>query len=293
VKSSRIFWGVLFVATGLVLLLVKLDLFALDLDQIWKFWPVILVLWGIGVLARVRSLKIGAAVVAALLLAVFVYQGARWLWFDRASRDSTTQTIVEAYDAASDRASFRFVSGAGTFMLEDTCADLLHAEVETNVGRYELESEAGEASRELSMRLMGGGGRFTNVRNRVDIRLHPAPAWDLDFEIGAARLNLDLRPFTVRKLRIEGGVGAIRVMLGDRAAESTVAIKAGVSSVHVRVPEIAGCEVRIDAPLSSKRVRGFVREGDGVYRTTDFASAACKIAITIDAGVSKITVERY
>ena len=71
-KTSRVFWGVLFVAAGGLLLLLKLDIVTFEVGSYWRFWPVLIVLWGIGILTGVRALKIAAAVIAALYIALLL-----------------------------------------------------------------------------------------------------------------------------------------------------------------------------------------------------------------------------
>jgi uncharacterized membrane protein HdeD (DUF308 family) len=43
-KRDSLFWGILLIAAGVIFLLEKLDVHAWD--YVWKFWPVILIVWG-------------------------------------------------------------------------------------------------------------------------------------------------------------------------------------------------------------------------------------------------------
>ena len=43
-KSDSLFWGVILIASGVIFLLEKFDVDAWD--YVWKFWPVILIVWG-------------------------------------------------------------------------------------------------------------------------------------------------------------------------------------------------------------------------------------------------------
>jgi hypothetical protein len=292
-KMSRIFWGVFFAAAGVLLLLVKFGLVSLEIGDYWKFWPLILVVWGIGMIAGSRAMKIGAVAAVALVLALGLYEGARW-WWSEDGRTMTSQEFTAPEDTSIASASFRFSSGAGKFTLADSCADLIRANTESRFGTYSFDTEEEGGSRSFAMRLEGGGrhpaGRGTHT---AVIRLGTRPRWDLQFDIGAATLELDLRPFLVENLRVNGGAGSVRVTLGDRAQECAVNVSAGVSSIRIRVPELAGCELHIDAPLSSTSIEGFTHTGAGRYATEDFDAAERKITLKIAAGVSKIRVERY
>ena len=292
-RMSRIFWGVFFAAAGVLLLLVKFGVVSLAIGDYWKFWPLILVVWGIGMIAGSRAMKIGAVAGLALVLALGLYEGGRW-WLWEEGGGATAQEFAGPDDPSVTSASLRFSSGAGKFTLADSCAELIRASTESRFGAYTLDTEAGEGSRSFAMRLQGGGrhpaGRGAHT---VMIRLQTRPRWDLQFDIGAAALELDLRHFLVENLRVNGGAGSVRVTLGDRARECAVKVSAGVSSIRIRVPESAGCELRVDAPLSSTSFEGFTRVEKGRYETENFPAAERKITLRIAAGVSKIRVERY
>lgn len=294
-KSSRMFWGTLFVATGVLLLLAKLELVHFELGSAWKFWPLVLVLWGIGVLTGVRGLKIAAVTTGALLLAIAIFELSQWWFFDREGEGPTTQKIVEGFDKSVRRASFAFESGAGSFRLMDTCADLFHADASSEIGRYRFDSRMDGDMRAMNMKLVKGGGLWGSHLGDhwVDIALHPAPVWDLSFETGAAGLKLDLTPFIVERLHIKTGAGEVRVALGDRAPSTDVTIDADVSSVKIRVPESAGCEITSHATLSSRSFPGFKEVTKGVYRTSNFSSAPGHITMALNADVSSVRIERY
>ena len=108
----------------------------------------------------------------------------------------------------------------------------------------------------------------------VGFRLNPAPLWDLDFDVGAAELRLDLVPYRIRELTVDCGASSVKLTLGDRAEWTRVRIDAGASSVRLQVPEHCGCRVETDAGLSSKRLPEFSRVADGVYETETLQRAS-------------------
>ena len=293
-NTSRIFWGTLWIVAGVLILLAKLDVMTLEIGSLWKFWPLILVLWGISVLTGAGAVRALLAALAAVLVALIIYG----VWEDwvsgREPRELTSQTFMETYDSTLHRASLRFVSGAGSFTLRDTCAALFRAETTTDFGRYEIDSRTGAEEKDLTLRLADHPRGFTaGGKNGVTMSLNPGPVWALKFEIGAAKLNADLSPFTAENIDIRTGAADVRVRLGDRAEECRVRIQAGVSSISVQVPESAGCEITSESGLSSKTFDGFTDREGGKYRTANFDSASKKIFLSFKAGVSSLKVVRY
>lgn len=293
-NTSRIFWGTFWIVAGVLILLAKLDVMTLQVGSLWKYWPLILVLWGISVLTGAKAIRALLAILAALLLALIVYGVWEEWGSGREPRELTNQKFSEIYDTTVHHASLKFVSGAGSFTLRDTSAELFRAETETDFGKYEIESMTAGDRRDLTLRLGDHPGPFrAGGKNSVTMNLHPSPVWSLDVQLGAAKLDADLSPFTVERIDIKTGAADVRVRLGDRADESSVRIQAGVSSIVVRVPESAGCEISSESGLSSRSFQGFAERGDGVYRTSNFDGAPKKIYLKFKAGVSSLKVERY
>jgi uncharacterized membrane protein len=293
-NTSRFFWGTLWIVAGVLILLAKLGVMTLQIGSLWKFWPVVLILWGIGLFTGAKAVRSLIAVVAAILLALIIYGVWEEWGSGRDPRELTNQTFMETYDSAFHQASLRFVSGAGSFTLRDTCEALLRAETATDFGKYEMDSRTGSGEKDLTLLLADHPKGFrTGGTNSVTIRLNSRPVWALRFEIGAAKLFADLAPFTVENIDIKTGAADVRVRLGDRAEECRVNIHAGVSSISVQVPESAGCEISSESGLSSKTFDGFVERGGGNYRTENFGTASRKIFLSFKAGVSSLKVVRY
>jgi hypothetical protein len=54
-NTSRFFWGTLWIVAGVLILLAKLDIMTLQVGSLWKFWPLVLVLWGIGLFTGAKA----------------------------------------------------------------------------------------------------------------------------------------------------------------------------------------------------------------------------------------------
>ena len=95
------------------------------------------------------------------------------------------------------------------------------------------------------------------VMLRVDIYLNSNPVWDMEFDIGAASVNLDLTPYKINDLNIDMGAAALDVRLGDLNYETNVDIEAGASDMDLFVPEGSGCQTESDVAFSSGTIEPF------------------------------------
>ena len=298
-KSGTIFWGTFFLVLGAVLLLENAGIVSVTWWEIWRFWPLALVIWGItllvgGTVARAVAAAV-AAVVLALALASFI-NFTREPWGPLVEREVEEDTFTVPMVAGGRTARLSLDAGAGTYELDDTTSDLFAARTRTSLGQYEVRHESADGEERIDMRLKGEGrGRFGfgRAENRVGIRLNPLPEWDLEVDAGASRVALDLRPFVVRTLDLNTGATSANITLGQRSAETSVRVNSGASTLRIEVPKTAGCEVWLKAPLSSKHLDDFRKVEKGHYVTENLDSASCKIRIDIDVGVSAVRITRY
>ena len=295
-KTSRVFWGVLFVAFGILFLLERFSSTPIHYLISWRLWPLLLVLWGVAQLVSAKAVRYGIAIFAAIFLAILVMSVIGGDWEDSRDREGAPdQTFEEAYNDSVQHASFTLESGAGVFTLRDTSSALMTARTRTNVGSYSIQRVISGEHEALTLGYKGRnrGWRFDRVRNSADVRLHPAPVWDLRFEVGASRLDVDATPFLVEAIQIDAGAADVRVRLGDRADNTTLTINAGASALRIYLPESSGCQVTVSAPLSAKDFKGFERLEKGLYRTSNYSAASKKVTVEIDAGVSSLKIVRY
>ncbi len=308
-KTKHIFWGSLFIAIGILILLYNLDILHFDLTNLWKFWPSVLILWGISYFVHNKIVKGFVAGIAAIMLAItlFGFFSSSFNVFYNAfnidndgvniSFDSHTDTsnYVESYNPKIKTCDFYLNAGAGAFELNDTTDNLLTAITQGVKNNYEINRNDSNDNSTVTMKMLKKHFIFNDGhnRNRTILKLNTNPIWNLNFDIGAASVNYDLSPFKTNNLNIKMGAASMRVKLGDKSDITNFTLKAGVSSIDIEVPESAGCEIRCNTSLSSKDFNEFNKINSNLYRTNNFDSAKKKIYLNLDTGISSIHVSRY
>ncbi|MBI3587166.1 MAG: hypothetical protein HY088_08560 [Ignavibacteriales bacterium] len=302
-RTSGLFWGIVFLVLGGLVLLHNLNVLDVDWYIVWKCWPILLIFWGISLLIKKEGSRWYTVAFIIFIVLMLVAAIAAFEWFDGNIDDhwdfkwgdATNQTFSEPYENTIERASFTLESGAGKFFIDGTTDQLIDASTQLNFGRYAFNnSRSGDAANvSLSLKGRSSGWGFGRVRNRADIKLNVQPVWDIDVGVGASAIDFDLTPYKVSRLRIDAGAASLKVKLGDRSDETRVRVHAGASSLRIEVPSSVGCEVRTNTALSGKSLHGFDKISRGNYQTDNFDNATKRIYIDVDAGVSSIKVERY
>lgn len=303
-KPSRAFWGTFFVVLGVLFLVGRSYDVSLGWGYVWKFWPLVFVFIGLAVMVKNPRVKGVLAGIAAIGVALFAYGAASFAWIDSigAQADENTegervQEFSEPFSSTIKKASLTLDAAVGKYTIDTVADQLLNAKIKTSIGRYTLDRESANNGIHLRFKPEGQihmrNWRHNRGMNVADIRLNTNPTWAIDLNIGAANVDFDLSPFNIENINVEAGAATVRLKLGALASETHCKVEAGASSMKISIPEAVGCEIRLDAGLSSKHFEGFSKVSDHVYRTENFEQSTKKIFIDAEAGVSSIRVVRY
>ena len=322
----KLFWGVLLIAFGLLIILKNFDILHFTWYSVFRLWPLLLILWGISVIPAKDWIKL---VLSILVIAIGFWLlgkygqysfGDRWFrgpfslherWYDRDrdksedyywdededdyDSDSHYQSFTEPYDSTILFAELRMDAAAGAFDITNISDELIEFDKHGFLGDYSMITHDLEDKRILNISLTEGSIRRSgrNRGDQVEIKLNNNPVWDFDFDIGAASMDLDLSMFKTQNVEIDGGAASIELKLGDLYNDTRVNIDAGATSITIRVPMESGCELFTSTVLSSRSITGFEKISRNTYRTDNFENAENVIEITVDVAVSDLNIKRY
>ena len=305
-KTSHIFWGLLFIVLGLLVLINNFTSIFMDWATIWKLWPLVVVLLGLSILIKHKYGKSVIAGLAAIILAFAIFASFKTaanlvnhdfnvVFGDDADYEYTTTEFTEQYDSTLMFATLNFDAGAGEFNISKTTENLIAATAEGMKHNFKLTRFDSDSSTkiDLSMRQKSIFRFGENYKNNIDVALNPKPVWDMNFDVGAASMDFDLTEFKTKQIDVDMGAASIKIKLGSLYPETKLSVDAGASDINVFVPKESGCKILTDGALSSKHFSDFEKIDSDNYETENFKVAANKVYIEIDCGVSSISVERY
>ena len=131
------------------------------------------------------------------------------------------------------------------------------------------------------------------VKHKVDIKLNENPLWEMDMNIGAANVDMDLSGFKTKNIKISGGASSIMLKTGDLYPQTTIDIDAAASSITIYVPAESGCRIQTSTVLSGRKMKDFKKTENNDYVTDNFEDSDNKVFVIVDAAVSSIEVIRY
>jgi hypothetical protein len=305
-KASHIFWGILFIGLGLLVLINNFTTISMDWATIWKLWPLVIVLLGLSILIKHKYGKGVIAGLAAIILALaifasfkaathFVNNDFEMTFGDDADSEYTTTEFTEKYDSTLHFATLNFDAGAGTFNISKTTENLIEANAEGIKNNFTLTRFDSDSSTKIDLTMKQKSiFRFgKSYKNQIDVALNKMPVWDMNFDVGAASMDFDLTQFKTKEVSVDMGAASVKIKLGSLTPETKISVDAGASDINIFVPKESGCKIVTDGALSSKHFDEFKKIDSDNYQTENFSEAANKVYINIECGVSSISVERY
>ena len=301
-KYRNIFWGVILILIGILFTLENFNLINFNIRELWRLWPVVLVLWGISIIPADKWIRLGL-VLLVLAGSVFFMLDQAVEWENEQSYD-VELPVIENYEGyhdfnitdedSTEFATLSMEAAAGAFSLSDTTTSLLYFIQNDNSFQYKYFVKKTDDRVKINIETSEGHVGFNkNSDNKVRIKLNERPVWDIKLEVGAAAVNFDLSPFKVKKVNLESGAASLKLKLGDEYPETRVNIEAGASEIVVKIPKESGCDLEVSAVFSGKKLDGFEKLDHGHYQTSNFNTAANKVYLEINAAVSSYSIIRY
>jgi hypothetical protein len=271
--------------------------------EFWTLWPLLLVAIGANLILSRQRAWIGSlaalAVVTGSLAAAWVLAVANPSTSH--SLSITSESIsVKSEGAQSARLNLTVAAGDLTLTSGAPSGLLLSGGSQGTVA---------EASEQRVSVIRSGGRSTMDVRLNTDWNFQfpprrggsSSPRWilrhaegipsDIRIETGASDLDLDLRELNVQRLNIDGGAADIDVVLPANAGRTTAEFSIGAADLDITVPAGVAAQIDFDGGISSLNIdeSRFPKQGDR-YVSPDFESAANRVTIKIEAGVSDITI---
>ncbi|HPI38593.1 MAG TPA: hypothetical protein PK397_11680 [Ignavibacteriaceae bacterium] len=299
-KFSRLFWGLFLVTLGGLFLIANVFGLQINLGEIYIYWPVILIIFGLSIFLKSELPKTILTGAAAILLGLIIFNLFIRPW-GCVKKKTVCYTVMNdsvsyPYENSIQNVNLVLKGGAASYKIQsgtDSLFLLKGYDLSETVS-YDVVNEPDYVkivieSEDLKFKW---DNEFT--ANEFLLRLNENPAYNFQFDIGAAEADFDLSLLKIKNLDFDIGAAKMYLKLGQPVDDTLyVDVEAGASSIKILFPDSLGGEVFSDLSLSSKNFSGFTKLEKNKYRTENFFDASKKIIFRISGGVAKIRIERY
>ena len=317
-NQFKYLFGFFFITIGSLLLAHKFyPLFVVE--DVWRLWPLILLLLGVSSLVKHVTVKkilmSGIGLIAAIILFSDDENKGIIIELDKDEKVSVVKDSVSVpYDPnLSDTSYLSISAGAASIDIglnEDSSLILIqrHSEVfenESEVNGGNIDEIDTGSSFSIDHKILDGinrvnlefGGNLTLFGNqklkRAKVLLNPKALWNIDIDGGATSMNADLSALRISSLNLEVGASSVSLRLGTMQDSSFYHIEGGAAKFLIEIPEDAGCRITQESGLSKHDFPNFIKKADNVFESPNYATSKKKIILDIQTGVSSITVQMY
>ena len=289
-------WGVFLLFLVVVFLLQTLGILPWNLwGTLWQFWPVLIIIIGLGILLRRYNVWLVSLVIFAILgscLGIAIWQ---------CGPPPPTGVVTKSYSKAlgnMERAQIEINFIAGSIAIESLPS--------TSPNFVEVDSEIRNSNKSMHADFyrLGKVGRLNLSTERDNRRFwgESGIKWEvklarnipltIKIESGASNVNLDLSELEVTELRLNINASTCKLKVPSSTGIALVYIEANAANLEVNIPDGVCARVRTNVHLSAFGIdeERFPKKGD-YYISDDFWRAERRVELEIVCDVGRVTVE--
>jgi hypothetical protein len=285
-RFPNLFWPVIFIGVGGLILLANMGLIdPINLGEVWRLWPIFLVVAGVNMLFG-RNNRLFASMFSGLLaLAVIAF-----LYFAPSVIDTLPgpELVTESFSDPSTGVQEAEVSidfDRGNIFIEGLEeSDPLFEAMVTHDERVTFNA-SGSSTRNIRLRLdqvstVPFGSFFDQAQIEAQIGLAPGVPIALDVNIGGGSAEMDLGGLTLKKVKADSGSGSLEAVLPG--GDYKVDFSSGSGSISVETGEDSELDMKLD--VGSGRITVVLAEGN--YGELNLDSGSGSITIIVPEGVA-------
>lgn len=294
-RNSSLLGPVLLILAGGILLLNVVG--ALDWNIWWsivRLWPLLLI--GAGLELLLGRTRLGALLATVLVVALAAV--ALWLVTDGAlsTELETAQIRQPLGDATHAQVSIDPVVGALRLEAAAEEANLVAGEIRhgANEDIQESFSQQGDTATYNLGAGSGSWGAFPGGwdQSRVwELSLSPGASLSLGTELAVGDAVLDLSKLSLEDLRVEMGVGHIKLTL-PATGQFAASVSQGVGTLEILIPKGMAVRIETDTALAVDHMPDDLVKQEEVYSSPGYSTAANRIEIDASVAIGVLTV-RY
>jgi hypothetical protein len=294
-RRTSLLGPVLLIATGVVLLLNTLGI--LEWGVWWdilRLWPVLLIAAGLELLLGRRSAW-GSVLAAILVLAVL--GGALWLAVgDDPGRGGFEAVAVGHPLGEATEAAVSIEPGVGVLRVEALAESASLVQGTVYVGRSEElveELVTGDGTATLLLRTEGtiAGVDFGGWNdNRIwELGLTPGARLQIQADMGAGEVEMDLAGLDLSELAVEVGLGRAEIRL-PAEGRYRARIEGAIGQTVVIIPEGLAVRIQVDAGLAGRTLPAGYEQEESVYTSPGYDTAENRAEIEVSQAIGLLEV---
>lgn len=296
-NNGKIIWGLLLIILGILLGLSSFGLIDWAfLLYMLRFWPVLLIIIGISILAGKSPLSfwlVLLVIVATLITSFYLWDSSDYKNVGN-NLSKSEESVLIAPDVEIANLELDFAAGKLNMDVNDDRALAILYGGFRSEPKIDHLTTGNKAEYKIIKQASGFYIHFLSDKSLMEwnISLPQNILWHLDLELGASKADLDFRDIDLKSLDLDMGAGDTTIRLGEREMDVELDIDVGASTVKIVVPDTMELDIKLDGGLISTNfdTLGLTQEGDHYF--TEGVSSSSKLILRLEGGASNFELLR-
>jgi hypothetical protein len=285
-------WGILLLFLGVIFLLQTLNILPWGLWEImWGFWPVLIIIIGLGILLRrynvwLVSLLVLAILGACLGIAIWQYGASPSIKSYSEPLGDMERAQIEVDFAAGNITIGSLPPSSPNFVEAESGVRNSHGSMNVDFHQQDSEGRLYLSTERVNQPFWGGDGIRWELNFTINIPL------TLNIKSAASDMELTLSELKVTELRLDIDAGNCKVTVPSAAGTTDIKIEVDVANVELTIPDEVAAKIWADIDLSAFDVdeSRFPKQGD-YYISDNFDTAQNRIYLEINCDVGRVQVK--
>jgi cell wall-active antibiotic response 4TMS protein YvqF/uncharacterized protein DUF2154 len=286
---TKCFVGLLLIVIGIIYTLKSFNLINFSICNNFSiFWPIGIILAGFALLIRLKFLAFCFIFITCLIGILYIVDH-NFVYHNDFEKIDNLRTIEKeiVLENKTKYLDLDIDFGAGDIQLKKGSNDVLFKNsVKTyNLNDPVLDYKTSNSNAKIEISRNSYFNFFHPIKENWDIEVSPNVKSDINFEVGASNIDIDLTNLQISNLDIDSGATKIKIKFNTYP--TIVDIYTGASTVDLEFPQNIGIVIDIDGGAISKNLNGFIKE-DNKYYSENYNEDLENIVVDINAGVTTI-----
>jgi hypothetical protein len=287
-------WGIILLFAGILLLLQTLNVLPWSLwDTLWRFWPALIIIIGLGILLRHTNAWLVSLIVIVILgacLGTAIWQHGTTKILRGVTTRSYSQPVGNLQTAQVD---INF--NAGKLTIENlplNSANLVEANTEVTSNVSSMQADFRQQSTAAILSLDSINQQYwPNHGVTWDVKLTPKILINFNINSSASTLKLDLSDLNLSSFAMDINAGSCDLKMPAPSGIMKATVKANAASVSITIPEGAATRIQASSNVATLNVNNrFIKRGND-YVTDNYDTATSRIELTINTNVGTVSVK--
>jgi hypothetical protein len=285
---------IILIILGGIFLLNNFDILPWSIwTNLWKFWPVLLVLIGIEFLiGQSISLKTTLILLALIFIIPIIFAINPFtknpFATDKLNISEPLGSLTKAkilIDLPTTNLSIKQTEES-TKLIEGQISFSKAAEKP----KIEKDESFGQMIFKISQPSASGLPIISSLRNETEIYLTEQIPLEILIKTGASKEKIDLSKLRIDYLEIESQASDLNITFGDLYS-SRAKIKTKASNLRIKIPQKLATRIAIDSKVKNLSIGSRFEKKNGDYKTKDFDKAFTRLDIRIESVAGSIEIK--